>query len=127
MPLCQCDYQVSRVGKWHPGWEWAERQSIRMTEVRNGWKTLLWNSTKPFFGGPRQRALNYYFGVDLADLPPLISIENTCVPTQQTQRYRIDASEGAVMPRGFVGAPLVTSCSLRHDPNAGCSDEIWIR
>ena len=35
-------YETALVGKWHLGWEWPGPQPSRMTEARNGQKTLEW-------------------------------------------------------------------------------------
>ena len=77
-----------------------------MTEVRNGQKTLQWDFTKPMRGGPTQRGFDYFFGVDLPNLPPFTFIENDHVATQPTERYKLDPSEGVVLPKGFVGSPI---------------------
>ncbi|MDP7304722.1 MAG: arylsulfatase, partial [Pirellulaceae bacterium] len=99
-------YDTACIGKWHLGWEWAGPQSSRMTEVRNGQKTLQWDFTKPMRGGPTQRGFDYFFGVDLPNLPPFTFIENDRVVTQPTERYKFDPSEGIVLPKGFVGSPI---------------------
>ena len=99
-------YDTACIGKWHLGWEWAGPQSSRMTEVRNGQKTLQWDFTKPMRGGPTQRGFDYFFGVDLPNLPPFTFIENDRVVTQPTERYEFDPSEGIVLPKGFVGSPI---------------------
>lgn len=104
--LKQNGYDTACIGKWHLGWRWSGPQPSRMTEVRNGQKTLEWDFTKPILGGPTERGFDYYFGVDLPNLPPFTYIENDRVVTQPTARYKLDLSEGVVLPRGFVGAPM---------------------
>ncbi|MDP6557980.1 MAG: arylsulfatase [Pirellulaceae bacterium] len=99
-------YDTACIGKWHLGWEWAGPQSSRMTEVRNGQKTLQWDFTRPMRGGPTQRGFDYFFGVDLPNLPPFTFIENDRVVTQPTERYKFDPSEGIVLPKGFIGSPI---------------------
>ena len=105
-------YQTACIGKWHLGWEWSGPQPSRMTEVRNGQKTLQWDFTKPIHGGPTRRGFDYYFGVDLPNLPPFTFIENDRVVTQPTAQYKYDPSEGVVLPRGFVGAPMAPGWRL---------------
>lgn len=99
-------YHTACIGKWHLGWNWPGPQPSRMTEVRNGQKTLEWDFTKPIRGGPTERGFDYYFGVDLPNLPPFTYIENKRVVEQPTDRYKLDSSEGVVLPRGFVGSPI---------------------
>jgi len=104
--LGQHGYHTACIGKWHLGWEWAGPQPSRMTEVRNGQASLEWDFTRPMHGGPTERGFDEYFGVDLPNLPPFTFIENDHVLTQPTARYEFDDSEGIVLPRGFVGAPM---------------------
>ena len=99
-------YQTSIIGKWHLGWEWAGPQPSRMTEVKNGQKTLEWDFTKPIRGGPIERGFDYFYGVDLPNMPPFTFIEGDRVTVQPTARYRHDPSEGVVMPRRFDGSPM---------------------
>ena len=77
-----------------------------MTEVRNGQQSFEWDFSKPMRGGPTERGFDYYFGVDLPNLPPFTYIENNRVAIQPTDRYVFDPGEGVVLPKGFVGAPI---------------------
>ncbi len=106
-------YETAMIGKWHLGWEWAGPQPSKMTEVRNGQKTLEWDFTKPVREGPTARGFDYYFGVDLPNMPPFSYIENDTVDPLPTDRYVYDASEGVVMPRGFEGGPMAPGWRFR--------------
>jgi arylsulfatase A len=99
-------YHTSCIGKWHLGWEWPGPQQSRMTEVPNGQKNLEWHFTKPIAGGPIARGFDYFYGVDLPNLPPFTYIENDRIAIQPSAKYVYDPNEGVVMPRGFVGAPI---------------------
>ncbi len=99
-------YQTVAIGKWHLGWEWAGEQPSRMTKVRNGQKALTWDYTKPIEQGPTARGFDYYFGVDLPNMPPFTFIENDRVTVQPTAQYEYDPDEGVVMPRTFDGNPM---------------------
>lgn len=99
-------YAAICIGKWHLGWDWPGPQRARMTKVRNGQKTLEWDFEKPVPGGPIDRGFDYYFGVDLPNMPPFTYIENDIVGPAPTERYVHDPSEGVVMPRGFAGSPI---------------------
>ncbi len=106
-------YDTACIGKWHLGWEWPGPQPSRMTVVRNGQKSLPWDFTKPIRGGPTQRGFDYFFGVDLPNLPPFTFIENERVVTQPTEGYTVDPSEGIVLPAGFAGAPIAPGWSFQ--------------
>ena len=99
-------YNTAIIGKWHLGWEWPGPQPSRMNEVRNGNKTLEWDYTQPIEEGPTARGFDYYFGVDLPNLPPFTFIENDRVVVQPTAKYEYDPSEGVAMPRTFDGNPM---------------------
>lgn len=99
-------YHTECIGKWHLGWNWPGRQPSRMTEVPNGQKNLTWHFEKLVKGGPIDRGFDYFFGVDLPNLPPFTFIENDRVAPLPTASYVHDPNEGVVMPRGFVGAPM---------------------
>jgi arylsulfatase A-like enzyme len=103
--LRRCGYHAACVGKWHLGWEWPGPQRSRMTEKRNGQARLDWDFTKPIGGGPTHRGFDYYFGVDLPNLPPFTYIENDRVVIQPTAAFQPHPSEGIVLPNGFAGAP----------------------
>lgn len=107
-------YYTAAVGKWHLGWEWSGAQPSRMTEVHNGQVSLEWDFASPMRGGPTQRGFDYYFGVDLPNLPPFTFIENDHVVTQPTEGYEFDAGEGEVLPKAFVGAPMAPGWRLQE-------------
>lgn len=98
-------YKTACIGKWHLGWQWAGPQPSRMLEDANGQWKFQWDFTKPIKGGPTERGFDYFFGVDLPNLPPFAFIENDRVTALPTEKFELDHSEGIVLPRGFVGAP----------------------
>jgi arylsulfatase A-like enzyme len=103
--LRQHGYHTACIGKWHLGWNWPGPQPSRMTEQRNGQKTLQWDFTMPISGGPIDRGFDDYFGVDLPNLPPFTYIEKDRVLVQPTEPFQPDPHEGVVLPNGFVGSP----------------------
>ena len=103
--LQQHGYHTACIGKWHLGWEWPGPQRSRMTEKRNGLASLDWDFTKPIAGGPTDRGFDYYFGVDLPNLPPFTYIENDHVLIQPTAKFQPDPNEGVVLPNHFAGMP----------------------
>jgi arylsulfatase A len=112
--LKQNGYHTACIGKWHLGWQWSGPQPSCMTDVRNGQKTLTWDFTEPIRGGPTERGFDYYFGVDLPNLPPFTYVENDRVVIQPTAKYEIDPTEGVVLPRGFVGAPMAPGWRMQE-------------
>lgn len=98
-------YHTACIGKWHLGWNWPGSQPSHVMEKRNGQWKLHWDFTKSIKGGPTARGFDYYFGVDLPNLPPFTFIENDRVTVQPTEGFQLDDSEGIVLPKGFVGAP----------------------
>lgn len=111
--LKQQGYHTTCIGKWHLGWNWPGDQPSQMTEKRNGQVGLKWDFTKPILGGPTQRGFDYYFGVDLPNLPPFTFIENDRVAIAPTDRYVVNAQEGVYLPKQFAGAPIAPDWSFQ--------------
>ncbi len=103
--LKQAGYHTACIGKWHLGWNWSDASV--MTEQRNGLakRDLQWDFSKPIMGGPTHRGFDYYFGVDLPNLPPFTYIENDRVVVQPSEPFTPDPAEGIVLPNGFAGSP----------------------
>lgn len=101
-------YETACLGKWHLGWDWVGPQEPRMHVLeRNFQKKLSWDFTHAIGGGPTARGFDYYFGVDLPNMPPFCWIENDRVTEQPTATYQYVEQDGfVVMPRGFEGAPM---------------------
>ncbi len=112
--LKQQGYHTACIGKWHLGWEWPGPQQSRMMEKRNGQAFLEWDFTKPIPGGPTERGFDYYFGVDLPNLPPFTFIENDRIVVQPTEKFQPDRSEGVVLPNAFVGAPAAPNWRMQE-------------
>lgn len=112
--LKQQGYHTACIGKWHLGWEWPGPQESRMTEKRNGQAFLEWDYAKPIQGGPIERGFDYYFGVDLPNLPPFTFLENDRVVIQPTEKFQPDRSEGVVLPNGFAGAPAAPNWRMQE-------------
>ena len=107
-------YDTACIGKWHLGWNWPGPQSSRMTQQRNGQWTLRWDFTKTIKGGPVDRGFDYFYGLDLPNLPPFTFIENDHVARQPTARFQLDRSEGIVLPARFAGAPAAPEWRLQN-------------
>jgi arylsulfatase A len=106
-------YHTACIGKWHLGWNWPGPQPSQMTEKRNGQKFFQWDFTAPILGGPIDRGFDYYFGVDLPNLPPFTYIENDRIVDQPVEPLEIDPDEGIVLPRGFVGCPAAPNWRMQ--------------
>ena len=111
------DYHTACIGKWHLGWEWPGPQPSRMTEKPNGQAFFQWDFTQPVRGGPTDRGFDYYFGVDLPNLPPFTYIENDRVVAHPAAKFQPDPTEGIVLPKQFAGAPA--NCLGRTMPSVG--------
>ncbi len=99
-------YATSAIGKWHLGWTWPGPQPGRRIEAPNGQKNFTWDFTQPIEGGPIDHGFDYFFGLDLPNLPPFTWIENDRIAIQPTEKYVHDPTVGIVMPRAFVGCPI---------------------
>ncbi len=107
-------YHTTCIGKWHLGWNWPGPQESRMTVEKNGQRSLQWDFAKPVKGGPVDRGFDYFYGLDLPNLPPFTFIENDKVAIQPTEGYQYDASEGINLPKAFEGAPMAPGWRLRE-------------
>ena len=110
--LRQQGYTTACIGKWHLGWNWPGDSASQMTTQRNGQWQQQWDFTKPIRGGPIDRGFDYFFGVDLPNLPPFTFIRQDRVTVQPTARYRWDLAEGVNLPKGFEGAPMAPNFRL---------------
>ncbi len=99
-------YHTACIGKWHLGWEWPGPQPSRMVEKGNALWNAQWDFSKRIMAGPTERGFDYFFGVDLPNLPPFTFIENDRVATLPTARYEYHPDQGTVMPKSFAGAPM---------------------
>lgn len=106
-------YYTTCIGKWHLGWNWPGPQKSQMTEKKNGQAFFTWDFTKAITGGPIHRGFDYFYGVDLPNLPPFTFIENDRVAIEPTARYKHDPGEGIVLPKGFAGTPMAPDWRLR--------------
>ena len=106
-------YATSCIGKWHLGWDWVGPQKGRMMEEKNGQRLLQWDFTKAIGGGPTDHGFDYFYGVDLPNMPPFTFIENNHVAIQPSSTYRYDPGEGIVLPKRFVGAPMAQGWRFR--------------
>ncbi len=111
--LKQYGYHTACIGKWHLGWEWPGSQQSQMTEKRNGQAFLEWDFTKLIKGGPTDRGFDYYFGVDLPNLPPFTFIENDRVFIQPAAKFQPDRNEGVVLPTHFAGTPAAPNWKMQ--------------
>jgi arylsulfatase A len=81
-------YDTAFFGKWHLGFLWPWKDGVRPPkEELGGEKSTATNAmfdwSKPILGGPVGAGFDYYFGVDVPNMPPYAYIENdklTCNP-----------------------------------------------
>lgn len=111
--LRQNGYKTACIGKWHLGWNWPGEQQSQMTEKRNGQAFLDWDFTQPIKGGPIDRGFDYFFGVDLPNLPPFTFIENDRTLPLPTDRFKPDTTEGIVLPTRFAGTPAAPDWKMQ--------------
>ena len=82
-------YHTGLVGKWHLGTGWRNKDgkfvfdglqhdqknyASSKAQIAGLEKTI--DFTKPFSGGPRDHGFDYFFGVDLPNMPPYTWLEN---------------------------------------------------
>ncbi|MCA9046405.1 MAG: arylsulfatase, partial [Planctomycetaceae bacterium] len=111
--LQQNGYKTACIGKWHLGWNWPGDQPSQMTEQKNGQAFLNWDFTKPIQGGPTERGFDYYFGVDLPNLPPFTFIENNRALPLPSAKFEPDPEEGIVLPTRFAGTPAAPNWKMQ--------------
>ena len=81
-------YDTAFIGKWHLGFLWPWKDGIRPSDDTLGGgtskaTTAMFDWSKPIQGGPIGAGFDYYFGVDVPNMPPYAFIENdrlTCQP-----------------------------------------------
>jgi arylsulfatase A len=95
-------YKTACFGKWHLGWEWAEkrageqesggageRQEQNQTFSADLSKVEDVDFTQPIGNGPTTRGFDYYYGIAASlDMPPYVYVENdtpTAVPDRETE------------------------------------------
>jgi arylsulfatase A len=61
--LRSAGYATACIGKWHLGWNWPRRDGQIVFDL-------------PIEDGPITRGFDYFFGVDAANYPPYVFIEN---------------------------------------------------
>lgn len=106
-------YETACIGKWHIGWDWQGPQKAKMTKKPNGQKNLTWDFTKSIPGGPVDRGFDYFYGLDLPNLPPFTWIENDRVTILPTAKLEVDESEGIVLPTHSNGTAAAPNWKLR--------------
>jgi arylsulfatase A-like enzyme len=67
-------YATAAIGKWHLGWEWPTTDGKPPESARNRLSNV--DFTRAVGGGPTTRGFDYFFGVDLPNMPPYCFIEN---------------------------------------------------
>lgn len=81
-------YNTAFFGKWHLGFLWPWKDGIRPSAMDLGGgnskaTNAMFDWSKPIQGGPIGAGFDYYFGVDVPNMPPYAYIENdrlTCQP-----------------------------------------------
>jgi len=70
-------YTTACIGKWHLGWDWSQ-----LLEKNRGI-----DFHQPVKGGPITRGFDYYFGVDVPNMPPFTFIENDQLSVFPSEQY----------------------------------------
>jgi len=123
-------YYTGCIGKWHLGMEWHKKDgTIANKDLRIDDKVWSKNPkirqrvmdceasidfSQPITGGPTERGFDYYFGMDLPNMPPYTWIENNRVlkvPTVQKPKA-IYGDEG-IMCEDFDPKKILPALSKR--------------
>lgn len=87
-------YETAFFGKWHLGflWPWKDGERPGREDLGGGDSkatNAMFDWSKPIQGGPIGAGFDYYFGVDVPNMPPYAYIENdklTCTPVDMDGR-----------------------------------------
>jgi arylsulfatase A len=77
--LRRVGYATACIGKWHLGWDWPRRDGRYVFD-------------EPIRNGPTTRGFDYFYGVDAANYPPYVFIENDRTLGIPTAELRVDNS-----------------------------------
>jgi len=123
-------YYTACIGKWHLGMEWHKKDGTIANKVLKI-DDKVWSKnpkirqrvmdceasidfTQPITGGPTERGFDYYFGMDLPNMPPYTWIENNRVlkiPTIQKPK-EIYGDEG-IMCEDFDPKKILPTLTKR--------------
>jgi arylsulfatase A len=81
--LRSAGYATACIGKWHLGWDWPKSEGRYVFD-------------QPIGNGPTTRGFDYYFGVDVANYPPYVFIENDRtlgIPTEELRPVTPDPDD----------------------------------
>ncbi len=101
--LKQFGYDTAMFGKWHLGWDWPTTDGIRPKRHSQAENV---DFSRPIRNGPIDSGFDYYFGVDLPNLPPYCYIENNRtvgIPTEHKPKHiwNGDYDEAGPMMKGW--------------------------
>lgn len=129
--LQQHGYRTACIGKWHLGWNWAER--LLINEERENADELSEHEkidySEPITGGPTDVGFDYFYGIPASlDMDPYVWVENDRVveaPTERTEGkpYPAFYREGPIAPDFdfYKVLPTITDKSIsfmeRHRAN----------
>jgi arylsulfatase A-like enzyme len=87
-------YETAFIGKWHLGWDWAEKDSTTLED--RGWSSADFDQvdfSKPVTNGPNEIGFDYTYALAASlDMAPYIYVENAKI-TQVPNRLTIDEGE----------------------------------
>lgn len=106
--LKKADYHTAFIGKWHLGWDWAQKTAMDATG--EGWNATDFENldfTKPINNGPKELGFDYSYGHSGSlDMAPYVYVENG-MATAKVDTVTVDKGKYTWWREGPTAADFV--------------------